>query len=121
MVLVAIAVMLATRLPMIINLVVCLMIYFMANLMPVLVDLTAPGSQTATGTVQQLLHFVAQLFDAILPGLEILRVNPTLVGVNSVSLSDYITHVLSAGFYGVLYTSIILILGLILFEDRDLA
>lgn len=121
MILIAIAVMLATRFHMIVNLVTCLVIYFLANLMPILVDLTQPGNPTTAGTVQQLLHFVAQLFNALLPGLEVLRVNPTLVGVNAVDMGSYVLHVLAAGFYGILYTSIVLILGLVLFEDRDLA
>src|SRR5262249_6498252 len=80
MVLVAVAVALATRLPMIVNLVTCLVIYFLANLMPVLVQTTrGPASESTAGPVQKLVYFMAQLFDALLPGLELFRVRPTVV------------------------------------------
>lgn len=120
MVMVSIAVSLATRLPMVINLVSCLMIYFLSNLMPILVQVTRPGARSQIPG-RQLLYFMAQLFDTLLPGLDLLRVNPTLVGVNAVRLQDYVVHVASAAAYGLMYTSLVLLLGLVLFEDRDLA
>jgi len=110
MVLVAIAVSLATRLPMIVNVPICLLVYFLGHLTPTLTLIArhykqneAPGSPVA-----QMLSFMANLFDQLLPSLEYFRPGlAALVGRVTV--------------YGVLYTIIMLLLGLILFEDRDLA
>ncbi len=121
MVLVALAVALATRLPMVVNLVVCLVVYFLANLMPVLVQTTRPSDPATAGPVQKLLYFMAQLFDALLPGLELFRVRPTLVQESSLPVGEYLRHVGAVTVYGVLFTAIVLLLGLVLFEDRDLA
>ncbi|MBI1915028.1 MAG: ABC transporter permease subunit [Planctomycetes bacterium] len=121
MVLVAVAVALATRLPMIVNLVTCLVIYFLANLMPVLVKTTQPAPGSTPGPVQKLIYFMAQLFDALLPGLDLFRVRPTLVDENALSIDEYLQHVGVVTVYGILFTTIVLLLGLVLFEDRDLA
>jgi ABC-2 family transporter protein len=121
MILVAVAVSLATRLPMILNLVVCLIVYFLANLMPILVLSTTPAPGAKTGPVQKLLHFTSQLFDTVLPGLELFRVRPTLIDESTLQFSDYVQHVAAVGFYGILFTAIVLLLGLVLFEDKDLA
>jgi ABC-type transport system involved in multi-copper enzyme maturation permease subunit len=110
MVLLAIAVSLATRLPMIVNVPICLLVYFLGHLTPTLTLIArhykqneAPGSPVA-----QMLSFMANLFDQLLPSLEYFRPGlAALVGRVTV--------------YGVLYTIIMLLLGLILFEDRDLA
>jgi hypothetical protein len=121
MVLVAVAVALATRLPMIVNLVTCLVIYFLANLMPVLVKTTKPANEATAGPVQKLVYFMAQLFDALLPGLELFRVRPTLVDEGALPIDDYLRHVGAVTGYGILFTTIVLLVGLVLFEDRDLA
>jgi ABC-type transport system involved in multi-copper enzyme maturation permease subunit len=110
MVLLAIAVSLATRLPMIVNVPICVLIYFLGHLTPTLTLIAqhykqneAPGSAVA-----QMLSFMANLFDQLLPSLEYFRPGlSALIGQVTI--------------YGVLYTIIILLLGLILFEDRDLA
>jgi hypothetical protein len=110
MVLVAIAVSLATRVPMILNVPICLLIYFLGHLTPVLKQVatrfqTGEGAGSAVG---QMLSFMAQLFNSLLPGLEYFTPNySALVG--------------RIAFYGVMYTVIVLLFGLILFEDRDLA
>jgi ABC-type transport system involved in multi-copper enzyme maturation permease subunit len=111
MVLLAIAVSLATRLPMILNVPICLLIYFLGHLTPVLKQV-ATRFQTGEGgggsAVGQMLSFMAQLFNSLLPGLEYFTPNySALVG--------------RIAFYGILYTIIALLFGLILFEDRDLA
>src|SRR5205085_8718402 len=121
MVLVAVAVALATRLPMVVNLVTCLVIYFLANLMPVLVQTTRPANPSTAGPVQKLVYFMAQLFDALLPGLELFRVRPSLVDEGALPIGDYLQHVGAVTGYGILFTTIVLLLGLVLFEDRDLA
>ena len=53
----------------------------------------------------------------LLPDLDAFRIGPALVTDAAVPAP----YVLSVLFYGVLYTLIVLLLGLILFEDRDLA
>jgi hypothetical protein len=120
MVLLAVAVALATRFPLVVNLVTCLVIYFLANLMPVLVQTTRP-SASAAGPVQKLLYFMAQLFDALLPGLELFRVRPTVIDESTLPAGQYLGHVAAVAGYGVLFTAIVLLIGLVLFEDRDLA
>jgi len=110
MVLVAIAVSLATRLPMILNVPICLLVYFLGHLTPVL-KLVANRFQSGEGAgsaVGQMLSFVAQLFNNLLPGLEYFTPN-------------YGPIVGRIAFYGVMYTVVVLLFGLILFEDRDLA
>jgi ABC-type transport system involved in multi-copper enzyme maturation permease subunit len=110
MVLLAIAVSLATRLPMILNVPICLLVYFLGHLTPVL-NLVARRFQSGEGTVSpvgQMLSFMSQLFGHLLPGLDYFTPNyGALVG--------------RIAFYGVMYTVIVLLFGLILFEDRDLA
>jgi ABC-type transport system involved in multi-copper enzyme maturation permease subunit len=110
MVLLAIAVSLATRLPMILNVPICLLVYFLGHLTPVL-NLVARRFQSGEGTaspVGQMLSFMSQLFGHLLPGLDYFTPNyGALVG--------------RIAFYGVMYTVIVLLFGLILFEDRDLA
>ncbi len=122
MVLVAIAVSLATRVPMVVNLTAVLVIYFLAHLTPVLVaigrsaQINDPGS-----TVSQLLTFSAQLFDTILPDLGSFRIDPALLGDTPPPALPFTRYIASVSLYGVLYTGIALLFGLILFEDRDLA
>ena len=121
MVLVAIAVSLATRLPMIVNLISCLIVYLLANLSPILVLSTKPDDAGKTTTVGKLLHFIAQVIDTLLPGLELFRVRPSLVDESSLPIGEYLQHVASVSLYGVLFTAVVLLVGLVLFEDRDLA
>lgn len=110
MILLAIAVALATRLPMIVNVPICVAIYFLGHLTPLLKDIASNFQRTQGqgSPVAQMLTFMAQLFDNLLPSLEFFT-------ANYAALLGRIT------FYGVLYTIIILLFGLILFEDRDLA
>ena len=75
----------------------------------------------AQGAVSQMLSFMAQLFDTVLPGLEFFRVGPALARTCPLATAGVLRYVARVGFYGVLYTAIVLLLGLILFEDRDLA
>jgi hypothetical protein len=122
MVLVAIAVSLATRVPMVVNLTAVLVIYHLAHLTPVLVTI-AHGAQVADpgSTVSQLLAFAAQLFDTLLPDLDSFRIDPALLGDTPPPALPFARYIASVSLYGVLYTGIALLFGLILFEDRDLA
>jgi hypothetical protein len=111
MVLLAIAVALATRIPMILNVPISLLVYFLGHLTPVLKEVAGRFQRTGEGggsAVGQMLSFMAQLFDSLLPSLEFFTAN-------------YSVLVWRIAFYGVMYTIIVLLFGLILFEDRDLA
>jgi hypothetical protein len=122
MVLIAIAVSLATRLPMVVNLVTVVVLYFLAHLTPVLVQIGNEAQRTHPGAaVSQILYFMAQLFDLVLPNLESFRLEPALLHELEIKAPDFAQYLASVSLYGVLYTSIVLLFGLILFEDRDLA
>jgi hypothetical protein len=122
MVLVSIAVSLATRLQMIVNLLACLTIYFLGHLTPVLRDvayrrqLSEPGS-----AVGQLLSFVAEVFHTLLPNLELFSLEGYLAQDAPMLAQGFLTYVLEVFGYCSLFTAIALLIGLILFEDRDLA
>jgi hypothetical protein len=122
MVLVAIAVSLATRVPMVVNLTAVLVVYVLAHLTPVLATI-AEGRRTSdpNSTVSQLLVFVVKVFDTILPDLGSFRIDPALLGDAPPPPLPFAHYIGSVSLYGVLYTGIALLFGLILFEDRDLA
>jgi hypothetical protein len=122
MVLLAIAVALATRLPMLVNLVMCLAVFFLGHLAPVLVQVAQAWEQREPGAVQyQMLHFMAQLFDTILPALDFFNMGPAILRDTPLEAGAFALYVASVFVYAVLYSSIALLFGLILFEDRDLA
>jgi hypothetical protein len=122
MVLLALAVTLATRLPMMVNLVLCLVLFFLGHLAPVLVQVSQrrladdPGSATV-----ELVHFMARLTDTLLPALEFVNLGPAILRDQPLAPDAYAVYVGSVLGYYVLYTAIVLLVGLILFEDRDLA
>lgn len=113
MVLLAISVALATRLPMVINIVVCLGVYFLGHLTPIMTEVSQ--NQYA------LVYFVAQLFETLLPGLDLFDVGTAIVREVHLPMGEYALYSLQVTFYAVVYTTIALLFGLILFEDRDLA
>src|SRR5262249_2144420 len=123
MVLLAIAVSLATRLPMVVNLVTCLAVYFLGHLTPVLVQIAQHhyANDIAGLPVSQMLSFMAQLFDALLPGLDFFSLGPAVVREAPLPWVPFLLYVGSVVLYGVLYTLIALVCGLVLFEDRALA
>ncbi len=128
MVLVALAVALATRVPVVVNLIGVLFVYFLSHLTPVLVAITGKAEsaarvQGASGPSPQLrlVGFVAQVFDTILPDLGSFRVDSALTSDAPPPPLAFAQYVGSVTLYGIVYTAIVLLLGLILFEDRDLA
>jgi hypothetical protein len=113
MVLLAIAVALATRLPMVVNLVTCLLVFFLGHLTHVLVVVSS-GRNT-------LVNFIARFFDNVLPGLEYFDYGPVVVRDVALDPGRFSIYLGSIVAYAVLYSVIALLFGLILFEDRDLA
>jgi ABC-type transport system involved in multi-copper enzyme maturation permease subunit len=113
MVLTAIAVALGTRLPMVINIPVCVVVYFLGHLTPIMTEVTRTG--------YRLIFFMAQLFDTVLPGLDLFDVGSAVIRDVPLPPVRYAVYTLNVAFYAVIYTTIALLFGLILFEDRDLA
>jgi ABC-type transport system involved in multi-copper enzyme maturation permease subunit len=122
MILLALAVSLATRLPMAVNLTACLGLYLLGHLTPVLVQLAVYRDRAfPSDAVSKMLLFMTNLFDALLPSLEFFNLGPAVVRDPPPPLGPFLIYVGSVGLYGLMYTMILLILGLVLFEDRDLA
>jgi len=114
----AIAAALATRLPLIANLNICLTLFFFGNLAPHLVNL-ARDVKMRYGL--ELVEFMAQLLNTVLPALEYFSLGPAIVRDQPLALGAYSLHALHVVGYSILYSAIALLGGLILFEDRDLA
>ncbi len=113
MVLLAVAVALATRVPFIVNLIACLLVYFLGHLTPIMTAVTRERLA--------LVHFVAQLFETLLPGLDLFDVGTAVVRPHPLPPLDYALYALNIALYAATFTTITLLFGLILFEDRDLA
>lgn len=107
----AISVTIATRLPMVVNLVVCFSIFVVGNLTPLMV------SQSETTIRNEYVTFIARLFATVLPSLESFNLS------SAVSTGAQVPPVyLGASFlYALAFVCASVLLGFILFEDRDLA
>lgn len=110
-VLAAIAVTIATRLPMVVNLVTCFAVFVVGNLAPLLVQ----RSETAIGN--EYVTFTARLIATVLPSLETFNTSAAVESGRSVP-QDYLGLSLV---YAVAYAAAVILLAFILFEDRDLA
>jgi ABC-type transport system involved in multi-copper enzyme maturation permease subunit len=113
MVLLAVAVALATRLSMVVNLPVCLVVFFLGHLTPILAAVSQRN--------MALVYFTAQLFGTLLPGLEFFSIGQAVVREAPLPAGQFALYTAQVSLYAVLYTAIALLFGLILFEDRDLA
>lgn len=111
-VLAAVSVAISTRLPMLVNLVVCIVIFFLGHLSPLLVEATSQGQ------VNELVSFMARFFAWALPSLEFFNAGPAIsTGV----VVPWVGYVIPALGYCVLYSGAALLFAFLLFEDRDLA
>lgn len=122
-VMLAIATALATRLPLVVNLVSCLFVYSLGHLTPVLVQIARRRQETdPTGSpVAQLLTFMARVFDTVVPTLDLFRVDAALLSDAPPPLGQFFFYIAQASVLALLYAIIALLIGLVLFEDRDLA
>lgn len=111
-ILTAISLAISTRLPLLVNLVVCVSIFFLGHLAPVLVQVT-----TGSG-VSELISFMARLFAWILPSLEFFNAAPAIATGAVIPWTGYVLPALG---YCLMYSGAALLLALLLFEDRDLA
>ncbi len=110
-VLAAMSVTIATRMPMVVNLVVCFAIFVIGNLTPLMVQ----QSETAIGN--EYVTFIARLFATILPSLESFNISAAVSTGSQVPPA----YLAMCFVYAAAYAAAIVLLGFILFEDRDLA
>lgn len=115
-VLAAVSVAISTRLPMLVNLVVCIAVFFLGHLSPVLVEATS--QRLSQGTINELVSFMARLFAWALPSLEYFNASPS---ISTGTMIPWIGYVFPALGYCVLYSGAALVFAFWLFEDRDLA
>lgn len=110
-VLAGISVAVATRLPMVVNLVVCFAVFVVGNLTPMMV------AQGRTVIQNEFVTFVARLIATVLPSLESFNIYAALARGGSVPPSYLGWSLL----YGIAYAAATILVAFILFEDRDLA
>ncbi len=110
-VLAAISVAIATRLPMVVNLVACFAVFVIGNLTPMMV------SQGDRVIKNEAVTFTARLIATILPSLESFNISAAIATGRTVAPS-YLGYAL---LYGAAYSAAIVLVAFILFEDRDLA
>jgi hypothetical protein len=113
MVLLSIAVALATRLHFIVNSIVCAGFYFLGHLAPVLTAV----SQNKPAMVK----FMAGVFDVVMPGLEHFDMSGAVVRDTPLPPGEFAMYTANVTLYAITYSVIALLFGLILFEDKDLA
>lgn len=109
-VLTAIAIAISTHLPLLPNLTICLTIYVLGHIVPMIVASDAVANMPIIG-------FFASLVCAFLPILDHFNMETAIAMNRSVGL-DYIV---CAGIYSLLFAGVAMLLSLALFEDRDLA
>jgi ABC-type transport system involved in multi-copper enzyme maturation permease subunit len=112
MTLIAVSIALATRVPMVVNITMCLVIYFLGHLAPIMTEVSQH---------LPLVHFFAQLFELLLPGLAMFDVSSAIVRDVPLDPGRYSLYTFNVALYASMYTAIALLAGLILFEDRDVA
>lgn len=108
-VLTAISVALATRLPQLANLSICFAIYIIGNLTTSLVSATQEGFE--------IVKFVASLVATIIPILEHFSLQAAIDADKPITMSLLSGNLV----YCLLYVMLAMFLALLLFEDRDLA
>jgi ABC-type transport system involved in multi-copper enzyme maturation permease subunit len=111
-VLTAISVAISTRLPMLVNLVLTISIFFLGHLTPVLVE----ASQQAQAN--DLVQFMARLFQWVLPSLEYFNAGPSIATGVLIPWGQYVLPALG---YCLLYSGAALFFAFALFENRDVA
>jgi len=108
MVLTALSVAISTRLPMLINFVICFTVYALGHLTPLIVRSSAEGFA--------LVRFFAQFIAVIFPNLDSFDVQAAVTSGQGIPL-DYLLVALA---YSTIYSIVAMLLALLMFEDRDL-
>jgi ABC-type transport system involved in multi-copper enzyme maturation permease subunit len=105
----AVSVAISTRLPMIVNMVSCLVVFVVGHLTSVMVQ---------AGVLKNVLvEFFARLFATVLPALDVFNISAS-IATGSIVPREYLAW---SGVYCIAYSSMAILLAFILFEDRDLA
>jgi ABC-type transport system involved in multi-copper enzyme maturation permease subunit len=112
-VLTAVSVAISTRLPMLVNLIVTIAIFFLGHLTPILVQASAQSESS-----NEFVRFMARLFEWALPSLEFFNAGPSIA---TGALIPWAGYVLPALGYCVLYSGAALLFAFLLFENRDVA
>jgi ABC-type transport system involved in multi-copper enzyme maturation permease subunit len=120
MILLSICTALATRVQFVVNLVICLGIFLIGNLSPIMVHVTDKPENEGNPALQ-LVRFIAQLFNAVFPSLDAFDMGPAIIRDTPLSTVSFLGFVGTVGLYALLWTAIAVLAGLVLFEDRDLA
>ncbi len=107
----AISVAVATRLPMVVNLVICFAVFVVGNLTPMMV------TQGKTVIQNEFVTFVARLIATVLPSLHSFDIYGVLARGGTVPPNYLGVSLL----YGASYAAATILVAFILFEDRDLA
>jgi len=105
----SIAVAISTRLPILPNIVICLSIYMIGNLVPMMVN----QGDSAYGLVT----WMGQFFATIFPVLDYFAVYPAIATEDPIPLN----YMFGCAAYAILYSSVAMLISLLMFEDRDLA
>jgi ABC-type transport system involved in multi-copper enzyme maturation permease subunit len=105
----AVSLAVSTRLGMVPNLIICFTIYALGHLVPLIV-------QSSVGKFA-IVRFVGQLFATLLPVLEHFTIEAAVVGGVAVPWS----YLAWAALYAGLYSTVAILIALVLFQDRDLA
>ena len=114
-VLTALSIAVSTRLAMVPNLLICATVYVVGHILPLLV-------QSAVGKLP-IVAFMGQLLSTVLPVLEHFNIQAAIASGRDSALSaaEWLSYLGWAGAYCLLYTTLMLVVSLLLFEDRDLA
>jgi len=120
MILLAICTALATRVQFVVNLVICLGVFLIGNLSPIMVHVTDKPENEGNPALQ-LVRFIAQLFNAVFPSLDAFDMGPAIIRDTPLSTIAFLGFVATVLVYTLIYATICILGGLILFEDRDLA
>jgi len=107
----AISVTVATRLPMVMNLVICFAVFVVGNLTEIIVN------SSVEGQANESVIFTARLISMVVPSLSAFNIS-SAVATGRVVPQDYLGLSLV---YATAYIGAMLLLGFLLFEDRDLA
>ncbi len=108
-VLASLSVAISTRLPLLANFVICFVVYLLGHLVPLIVQ----SSSVQLAPVQ----FFGQLIGTVLPVLDHFNIQAAVAAGASVPL-EYLAWTLV---YCTIFSTIAMLLALVLFEDRDLA
>lgn len=111
----AISVAISTRLAMVPNLSICATIYVVGHMTPLLV-------QSSVGKLP-IVAFIGQFISTLLPVLEHFNIQAAIASGReaTITAAQWANYIGWAALYCAIYTTIMLLVSLLMFEDRDLA